>query len=80
MSYLENHKRKGKSIPVDKIKQITKQIFMGLDFLHKKGIVHRDLKLENVLLTKEEVAKICDFGAAKFIDRKQKINTPYVVS
>jgi len=34
-------------------------------FIHQNGMVHLDLSLENVLLTKQNVVKICDFGLAK---------------
>mmetsp|Transcript_36402 Transcript_36402/g.85032 ORF Transcript_36402/g.85032 Transcript_36402/m.85032 type:complete len:394 (-) Transcript_36402:417-1598(-) len=40
------------------------QMLDGLDYLHSIGIVHRDLKLENVLLDKRDNCKICDFGQA----------------
>ena len=38
-----------------------KQIVAGVSFLHKNGIAHRDLSLENVLV-KDGVCKVCDFG------------------
>ncbi len=41
-----------------------RQIVAGMSALHAKGIIHRDLKLENLLL-KHGVVKICDFGFAK---------------
>jgi serine/threonine protein kinase len=43
---------------------------LALDFIHKKGIVHRDIKLENILINNktsgEYDVKIADFGMATF--------------
>jgi serine/threonine protein kinase len=44
---------------------ISKQIASGLIALHEKGIVHRDLKLENVLIDEDNSIKICDFGTVR---------------
>ncbi len=41
------------------------QICAGLEHAHKKGIVHRDIKPQNIIITREGTAKITDFGIAK---------------
>lgn len=44
---------------------IAGQIAEGLSIIHEGGIVHRDIKSQNIMLTPENVAKIIDFGIAK---------------
>lgn len=40
------------------------QIFSGLDYLHGLKIIHRDIKPSNILLTREGIVKLCDFGVS----------------
>jgi len=61
------------------IQKYMYQLLNGLKNIHEKNIAHRDLKPENVLLSKDNVIKICDFGSSKIIDPNGK-NTPYIVS
>ena len=51
--------------PQAEVLKLIYQIASGLQEAHSQGIVHRDLKAGNVVLTKDGVAKICDFGHAK---------------
>ena len=44
------------------------QLLLGVQHMHAHGVVHRDLKLENVLLDGKDVCKICDFGLAHLYD------------
>lgn len=46
------------------LKNITYQILMGCLYMHKLGVIHRDLKPDNILINGNRI-KICDFGLAK---------------
>ncbi|MFC2094195.1 protein kinase [Bacteroidota bacterium] len=52
-------------LPIDKAMNIALQIAEGLNAAHKKGIVHRDIKSSNIMITEEGKVKIMDFGLAK---------------
>jgi len=46
------------------VRELIRQVLVGLSALHSVGIVHRDVKPENLLITVEGIVKIIDFGAA----------------
>lgn len=50
-----------------KVRRLMIDILNGLDFIHQKNIVHRDIKLSNLLLTADNRVKICDFGVAMIL-------------
>ena len=59
------------------LKCIFKQILTGLDHLHSNGVVHRDFKPANILLTSQGVIKIIDFGMARKLDHSYRISETY---
>ena len=63
--YYNNEIRNQKGISEHKsniFKKIFKQIFEAMNYIHKRNIAHRDIKLENILMTKNYEIKIIDFG------------------
>jgi eukaryotic-like serine/threonine-protein kinase len=57
----------GSALPQRKVVEYALQIASGLAAAHDKGIVHRDVKPENVFITKDSRIKILDFGLAKLM-------------
>lgn len=56
-------------------RRIFRQILSGVDYIHKNSIVHRDLKIENILVDENGNAKIIDFGLSNFYDNKRLLTT-----
>jgi serine/threonine-protein kinase len=66
--------RPSRIIRLDKAIEIVRQILSGLACLHHAGIIHRDIKPFNILLTDLDTVKICDFGLSTL--RGEKVSVP----
>ena len=75
MEYISGQDLKGLirqtgQLTVGKAISITKQICGGLEEAHRLGVIHRDLKPNNIMIDKEGTARIMDFGIARSLKAK----------
>jgi protein kinase len=69
-------KDRDKKLPEAKVRNVMWQVMQGLAYMHKNGFFHRDMKPENLLVSKD-IVKIADFGLAREI-RSRPPFTDYV--
>ncbi len=84
-SLLELIKILPKSLNEEQIASLINMILTGLNFLHENKKIHRDVKTGNILLTREGIAKLGDFGVStqlmhSFSKKISKIGTPFYMS
>lgn len=53
------------ALPLDRAREITRQVLAGVGAIHAAGIVHRDIKPQNVLIGRDGIARVTDFGIAQ---------------
>lgn len=55
-------------------KHLAKQMFEGLDYLHRRGVLHRDIKAANILISNSGQLKLADFGLARFFAKRRQLD------
>ena len=55
-------------------KHLAKQLFEGLDYLHRRGVLHRDIKAANILVSNTGQLKLADFGLARFYAKRRQLD------
>ena len=86
MQYIEGddlatllQKQKAKPLPVPRIVSIFRQICEGLGAAHEQGVVHRDLKPQNVMIDRQDRVYLTDFGLARTLEQSRMTQTGAVI-
>ncbi len=67
-------------LSVDRVREVAREILAALEAAHEAGIIHRDIKPGNVLLTEDGHVKVSDFGIAKTVDDNDQTQTAELVA
>ena len=68
-SFLKKHRK----VSEKTAKLLYKQIILGIKYIHEQNIVHRDIKLENILIDLNNNIKICDFGIGRVLSSPDQL-------
>jgi serine/threonine-protein kinase len=68
---LQKYCRKGSLLPLRKILFVVSEVALALDFAHRQGVIHRDVKPANIMVLKDGKVKVTDFGIAKAVSSSQ---------
>jgi serine/threonine protein kinase len=68
---LLNYTRRRKFLDEGYAKYIMKEVMLGLGYIHSRMIIHKDIKLENILLDNHGAVKICDFGISELMTHEK---------
>jgi len=65
--------KKRRKVSEKTAKFLYKQIILGIKYIHSHNIVHRDIKLENILIDLNNNIKICDFGIGRVLSDSNQL-------
>jgi len=65
---LARHATPDNFLPLEKVVEVIFKVSRALEYMHRNGVIHRDIKLANILITDALDIKVSDFGIAMFAD------------
>jgi serine/threonine-protein kinase len=68
---VESHR----SFPTQGVLRVARQALTGLAYAHRHGVVHRDIKTNNLIWTRQRILKIADFGLARAMEEAPHLRT-----
>lgn len=82
---LEARIREDKKIPMKAAVEIARDVAKGLAAAHEKGVIHRDVKPANIMMTEDGKARLTDFGLAQDVENPEEqpgiiVGTPFYMS
>lgn len=72
------YKDEAEFMPVERVLQLAIQICRGLGYAHRSGLVHCDMKPQNILVTSDDKAKITDFGISRAVSEATRSGSDMV--
>jgi NIMA (never in mitosis gene a)-related kinase len=83
--YVKERKEKGELFEEALIVNWLVQMLFGLNYLHERKVLHRDIKSQNIFIDSEGAIKLADFGISKMLEHTQNlastvVGTPYYLS
>ena len=76
---IRNHVKQKQEMSAFQVKLYSYQLLRSIGYIHSKGICHRDIKPQNILVDKNHIVKLCDFGSAKKLISTES-NVSYICS
>lgn len=78
--YVDKNLKKDAFLPERQIKEWIYQILLGTAYCHSEGVLHRDIKLNNILIAEDGTVKLADFGLARSFSLPLKPFTTEVIT